>query len=278
MEDVFKNDITQGSHMLISGKTGSGKTRLLNELMRTIFKYKFDDIYIFTTTYEENSDVWDELHIQDEYNDETDIDLYIKIKQGVYDDYILREYGEWFINGIENNVLDEIMKLKKERQKILIDDIKNTIPSNNKKKRIYKNGVDDAILSNIFQDKRKEPTTAMLIIFDDVLKQLNTSKGYLSIIRNGRSRNISTISLTQRIIDTKPDLRTQYSHIWYFHNDSDYDVFVTFLGINSKEKTKLKNIFTRVIKKYDYIFADLDKNDIDEKLYLNTERITIKIK
>ena len=183
-------------HMYIVGQSGAGKSYLVfRTLLHDKMRFHFDDIFIFTMSYEVNKHYYDALHLQDKLTAGRRKRVLVKLARGEFNTYLHKTFDEWFSG--ESDSLQLLKKLPKDKQDIVITDLEsNVLPNDDetdsKQQRIFKH-FDEDKLNELFQKKSQQPNARWLFIFDDCTydDSFTSSKTLKMLLRNGRARSIS---------------------------------------------------------------------------------------
>lgn len=289
MESLFKE--TEFNHTGVCGATGSGKSYLIYKKLlqdEKYFKYKYDRVYVFITTYETNKEYIDGLHLEDELKQKKKAQCMLALWNGDFDTYIHENYKMWVKDYCikqaimkENVLINEWYKdfLTEKQQEILMDDLLQIIEYDEDDMeaiRIYKHFDSDAV-DDLFNKKLKYPDEKWLLIFDDCSydKKFSSDKNLLKVLRNGRSRGLSSIILAQKLTDLPTTIRSQWNGCIFFFNTQPREVKALFENVavsknESEFKQNLFNLFDSA-PKYSFLFIKMTHSSRSDRVFLNYE-------
>jgi hypothetical protein len=274
-------------HLLVVGATGRGKSYAVykNLLMNDDYlKYKFNRVYVFIPTYECNKHYIDPLHLQDELDKKRRNQIEVNIYKGMYDKYIIPKYKEW-LKGEEMRVSDidlylKYRKLTLKQKDVIIDDLNKITPYNDedeeKDVRIFRSFNSEKV-EELFEQKLLYQEEKWLLIFDDCSydKDFVLDKNYKMLLRNGRSRGLSTITLAQKLVDIPTKVRSQMTAIMNFYNAQEIEIQAlyrtggTIHGFDGFYQ-QLQDEYSRR-KEHTFLFCNLSETNPQKSLYWNDE-------
>lgn len=282
MEEFFKESEFQ--HIGIIGNTGSGKSTLIYEKLlqdKHYFKHKFDRVYLWIPSYESNKHYIDKLHLEDVLNRKKEDDITASIMRGDYDKLLIDEYKMWMKK--ENNLIQDIdiniwfNKLEKKKKEVILDHIKrihNFIDIDDDT-RIFKK-YDGNEVKRLFDMKLKYYDEKWLFIFDDCAfdSDFTNDTNYKELLMNGRSRGLSSITLTQKLTLIKTNTRSQFTCLILFFNSQPrevnacYELFSSYSSSEKDFKNRVLDIMDNA-PEYSFFFVILRNKKRNEKVYLN---------
>lgn len=275
MIDFFNED--KAKHLYISGSTGSGKSYLTFELLlKDKLRYKYDDIYIFTTTYESNQELIDSLGLETKYKQKRFEMLFSQLVAGNFDDYIWSsEFAKFFDST--KSIYEQLKDLDPEKLKIILNDLHEETPEEERDIKEHKkifNYFDEKMLHYLYKKKLAHPKEQWLFIFDDLAfdNEFVNSKTLRMLLKNGRSRGISTWCLAQKFQDIPPKCRSQFMGCCMFSTaqEVERDSIYQTCGVGSRKKfiEKFFNKFDE-LPPHSFAFIKLTACGINEKIYWN---------
>lgn len=280
----YLKDNTNAPHLYVAGKTGSGKSYLLfNQILTKHMKHEFDDIYLFTTTFESNKQYYDLLHLEDALEKKRKKEIYYDILKGNYDEFLLKSVYKKYFNQY-TDISEQIKKLDKVKLEILLNGMNELVPYSTDDKphrRIWKTWDDDAEkqLNHLFDLKLLHPNERWMVIFDDCTfdRDFVKSVGLTKLLRNGRSRQLFGVVLSQKFVDIPPRLRSQFGSFIIFHNAMliEQEAVYNCCGVGSKSHF-INKFFGYFDKQPKYSFSFII-NSCDNLIYFNYDTTPFKI-
>lgn len=282
MESHIKN-LPAGSngHMYVVGQSGSGKSYLIfNILLKEKLRFHYDEIFIFSCSYDSNKHYYDGLHLQDKLTHDRRRRTVYNMGQGQFDGFLHQNYDAFGFRQ-DKHTVDSFKKLPRERQDIVVTDLEANhleLDDDEKKRtRIFK-AYDEDKVNEIFQRKSQFPNARWLICFDDCTwdDSFTKSRALKMLLRNGRAKNLFVWVLSQKSTDLHPKLRSQFSMaiVFYSANQIERSASWQTFGVGKSENDFLRHFYGHFqeLPKHSFAFVILNACNECEKIFWNFEQ------